>query len=105
MVAGEVKGRAGLSGALGRLAGPGAAACGGGGRQAQAGLVSGPSRPSRLRGSSSFIFLFCFSSSLFEFKFDLEFEFKSSVPHPLDYLDVRPTTLLYILGTLFSYFV
>ena len=52
----------------------------------------------------SFLFLFYFSS-LCEFKFDLEFEFKSGVPHPLDYLDVRPTTLLYILGSLFSYFV
>jgi len=90
--AGEAKGHAGVSGALGRLAGPGAAA-----REGEDGM--------RRLGWSSFLFLFCFSSSLFEFKFDLEFEFKSGVPHPLDYLDVRPTTLLYILGTLFSYFV
>ena len=77
--AGEVKGHAGASGALGRLAGPGAAA-------RRLGWLAG--RAGRADCEAfffSFLFLFYFSSSLFEFKFYLEFEFKTGVPYSLEF--------------------
>ena len=78
MAAGEVKGRAGVSDALGRLAGPGAAT-------RRLGWLAGSAGRAGCEAFPSFLFLFCFSSSLFEYKFDLEFEFKSGVSHPLDF--------------------
>ena len=74
--AGEAEGRAGVSGVLGRLAGPGAAA-------RRLGWLAG--RAGCEAFFFSFLFMFYFSSSLFEFKFDLEFEFKSGVPPLLDF--------------------
>ena len=79
--AGEVKGRAGVSSALGRLARPGAAARAGEEGKRRLGWLAGRAGCE----ASFFSFSDLFYSSLFELKFDLEFEFKSGVSHPLDF--------------------
>ena len=58
--AGGVDGRAGVSGVLGWLAGPVVRSCGLGRPARDAGLVSGASRMSRLRGFLLFFFCFVF---------------------------------------------
>ena len=62
--AGGADGRVGVSGVLGRLAGPVVRSHGLGWPTRDVGLVSGPSRPSRLRG---FLLFFCFSILFFFF--------------------------------------
>jgi len=105
--AGGADGRTGVSGVRGRLAGPVVRSRGLGRPARDAGLVSGPSRESRLRGFSSFLFFFYFIFLLLYLNSNLIWSLNSNLVYLIHWIFryEAHNTLLYILGTLFSYFV
>ena len=106
--AGGADGRAGVSSVLGRLAGPVVRSRELGRPARDAGLVCGPSRPSQLRGLlSSFLFFFCFIFLLLCLNSNLIWSLNSNLVYLIHWIFrcEAHNTLLYISGTLFSYFV